>query len=191
MGLVRVDHLRPLGSAAAVVAGIALGPMAGLAFGPNRLWSMALPSEAGLPVVIDSGLAGPEVAGKPHPPRTPGKAAKHPVSRPGESVPGFDRLEALWLGSDVFRPAESWILAAISVTAWEPLSAFHERVVAALHDQDETPGRLVPHVWDARRHEAHERGIVVPASAWKSLSQWARRLAVEIPGPFATRREPI
>jgi hypothetical protein len=183
VGLVRVDHVGPVRSAAAVAAGIALGPMAGLVLGPNRLWSIALPSEAGLPIVIDSGLAGCGVGGKAHESRTPGKSAKHPVARRGGSVPGWDRLEALWLGAEVFRPADSWILAAVSVTAWEPLAAFHERV-AALHDRDETPGRLVPAVWDAQRREARERGIAVPASAWKSLNEWAQRLAVEIPSPF-------
>jgi LDH2 family malate/lactate/ureidoglycolate dehydrogenase len=190
VGLVRVDHLRPVGSAAAVAAGIALGPMAGLIFGPNRLWSLALPCEAGLPVVIDSGLAGSEVAGKPQATRTPGKAPKPPSSRPEGLLPGFDRWEALWLGSEVFRPAESWVIAVVSATAWEPLSAFHERVAAAVQDLDETSGRLVPRFWDARRRAAHECGIAVPAPAWKSLNQWARRLAVEIPRPFAPRREP-
>ena len=65
VGLVRVDHVGPIGSAAAIAAGIALGPMAGLVLGPNRLWSMGLPSEAGLPVVVDSGLANAAGAGKP------------------------------------------------------------------------------------------------------------------------------
>ncbi len=184
VGLVRVDHVRPIRSAAAVAAGIALGPMAGLVFGPNRLWSTALASEAGLPIVIDSGLADCGVAGKVHESRTSRKSAKNALPRRGGSAPGFDRLEALWLGAEVFRPADSWILAAVSVTAWEPLTAFHERVAAALPDLAEIPGRLVPGLWDTQRREVHERGIEVPASAWKSLSQWARRLAVEIPSPF-------
>ncbi len=187
VGLVRVDHVGPVNSAAAVVAGIALGPMAGLVFGPNRLWSMALPSEAGLPIVVDSGLAGSEVAGKTPEARTAGKSTKHSVSRRGGAAAGFDGLEALWLGAEVFRPADSWILAAVSVTVWEPLAAFHERVAAAVQDLDEAPGRLLPRVWDAQRREAHDRGIAVPAPAWKSLNQWAQRLAVEIPSPFAPR----
>ena len=184
VGLVRVDHVRPVSSAAAVVAGVALGPMAGLVFGPNRLWSLALPAEGGLPIVFDSGLAGSDSPRTGHQARTAVKAAKQTVPRRGGSVPGFDQLEAIRLGSEVFRPPDSWILAAVSVTAWEPLAAFHERVAAALNDQAETPARLLPRDWDARRREAQDLGIAVPVPIWKSLNEWAQRVAVEIPSAF-------
>jgi LDH2 family malate/lactate/ureidoglycolate dehydrogenase len=187
VGLVRVDHLRPVPSAAAVAAGIALGPVAGLILGPSQLCSMALPSEAGLPVVIDSGLARAVDAGKLHPNRPSGRAAKRPLARIRGPVTGFDRAEFFGIGSEVFRPPDSWIIAAVSVIAWEPLLAFQERLAAALPDEDEAPGWLIPRAWDARRRAAHEEGIAVPAPAWKSLNQWARRLDIEIPAPLVPR----
>ena len=56
LALVRVARIDRLGSAAAVTAGIATGPFAGLAIGPGDLLEPGAPFSAGLPVVIDSGL---------------------------------------------------------------------------------------------------------------------------------------
>jgi LDH2 family malate/lactate/ureidoglycolate dehydrogenase len=181
VGLVRVDHLGPIESAAAVAAGIALGPMAGLVLGPNRLWSMGLPSEAGLPVVVDSGMAG---AGK------PADSPKPSASRRSGAAAALDLLDGLWLGTEVLIPGGGWLVVAISVAAVESLAAFHQRVAAACDGLDEAPGRLLPDPWDARRRAALVRGIAIALPAWKSLSQWAQRLAVEIPGPLARQPEP-
>src|SRR5262249_33986287 len=75
VGLVRVGQLVAVRSVAAVTAGIAVGPMAGLVVGPNRLWGIALPSGAGLPVVIDSALGA-----------APGTGKSAPLSRQAYSV---------------------------------------------------------------------------------------------------------
>jgi LDH2 family malate/lactate/ureidoglycolate dehydrogenase len=180
VGLVRVDHVGPIGSAGSIAAGIALGPMAGLVVGPNRLWSMGLPSEAGLPVVVDSGMAG---AGK------PADSPKPSASRRSGAAAAIDLLDGLRLGTEVLIPGGGWLVVAISVAAVEPLSAFHQRVAAACHGLDEAPGRLLPALWDARRREALVHGIAIALPAWKSLSQWAQRLAVEVPGPLAKKPE--
>ena len=190
VGLVRVDHVGPIRSAAAVAAGIALGPMAGLVLGPNRSWSMGLPSEAGLPVVVDSGLATATGTGKPSGVRMPADSPKPPASRRTGSASAIDLLDGLRLGTEVLIPAGGWLVAAVAVSAVEPLSAFHQRVAAAWYGREEAPGRLLPDAWEARRREVFVRGIAIAQPAWKSLNQWAHRLAVEVPGPLAPQREP-
>jgi LDH2 family malate/lactate/ureidoglycolate dehydrogenase len=190
VGLVRVDHLGPIESAAAVAAGIALGPMAGLVLGPNRLWSMGLPSEAGLPVVVDSGLAAATSPAKPGVSRTPADSPKATSSRRQGPIAAIDLFDALRLGTEVLIPAGGWLVAAVSVAAVEPLAAFHQRVAAAWFERDEAPGRLLPHAWEAHRREARTRGIAIAPPAWKSLNEWARRLTVEVPDPLDSRREP-
>ena len=186
VGMVRVDHLGPMSSAAAVTAAIALGPTAGLVFGPDRSWSMGLPSELGLPVVVDSGLATAGVAG-----RTTGtRATAEPPTRPSRragSTPAVDLLEVLRIGTEVFMPGDGWLVIAATVGVLEPLSAFHQRVAIVSDGLDEVPGRLLPVPWEAHRREARARGIAVASPAWNSLKEWAGRLAVEIPGPIASR----
>ena len=187
VGLVRVDHVGPNRSAASVAAGIALGPMAGLVLGPNRLWSMGLPSEAGLPVVVDSGLA----ADRARVPATRrADSARPSASRRAGSGSAIDLFDGLRLATEVLIPAGGWLVAAVSVAAVEPLSRFHQRVAAAWDGLDEAPGQLLPDAWDARRREVFVRGIAIALPAWKSLNQWAQRLAVEVPGPLAPVREP-
>ncbi len=150
VGLVRVERVGPIASAAAIVGGIALGPMAGLVLGPNRLWSMGLPSGAGLPVVVDSGLVAAMAAVKPGSSRTRDDSSKTAASRRTGSAPSIDVLDGLRLGAEVLIPAGGWLVAAISVAAVEPLSAFHHRVAAGWFGRDEAPGRLLPDAWDAR-----------------------------------------
>ena len=150
VGLVLVDRVGPIRSAAAVTAGIALGPMAGLVLGPNRLWSLGLPSEAGLPVVVDSGLAAASGPAKPGGARTPADSPKSTASRRTGTVSAIDLLDGLGLGTEVLVPAGGWLVAAVSAAAVEPLAAFHQRVAAAWHGRDEAPGRLLPDDWDAR-----------------------------------------
>ncbi len=185
VGLVRVDRLGPMSSAAAVASGIALGPMAGLIFGPNRLWSMGLPSESGLPVVVDSGLSSTVVAGKSMGARSAGDSPK--PSRRAGTAPAVDLLEVLRIGTEVFMPGDGWLVVAASVGVLQPLTAFHQRVASVSDGLDEVPGRLLPIPWDARRREALAHGIPVESPAWSSLKDWAQRLSVEIPGPIASR----
>jgi hypothetical protein len=98
--------------------------------------------------------------------------------------------DGLRLGTEVLIPAGGWLVAAVSVAAVEPLSAFHQRVAAAWYGLDEAPGRLLPDAWEARRREVFVRGIAIAQPAWKSLNQWAQRLDVEVPGPLAPIPEP-
>jgi LDH2 family malate/lactate/ureidoglycolate dehydrogenase len=175
VGWVRVDRVGPLGSAAAVSASIALGPMAGLVLGPDRLWSMAMPSEAGLPFLTDSGLA------------AAGNAAKAAATRRAGTVPALDRLEDFRLAAEVLVPTCGWLVAAIAVAALEPLAAVHERVGRAIADLDDGPGLLRPLAWEARRRDAHAHGVPIAAPAWKALGDWAQRLVIERPSPLDPR----
>lgn len=57
VGLVRVRGIGSVASAAAIVAEIAIGPMAAAAVGWNVAWSSAYPSAEGLPLVLDSAFS--------------------------------------------------------------------------------------------------------------------------------------
>ena len=98
VGLVRVKSIGPIGSAAAVVSEIAIGPAIGVAFGPSGAWSVALPTAEGLPIVADAVLGSDRTA-------------------LGSLIPWSPLIG----GSD-------WIIQAVSVPAMEPLASFHERV---------------------------------------------------------------
>jgi LDH2 family malate/lactate/ureidoglycolate dehydrogenase len=179
VGLVRVARLTAVRSVAAVTAGIAVGPMAGWVVGPNRLWGMALPSGAGLPVVIDSGLAAASGTGK-----SAALAAQDDASQPAKlGRHASHLLESLGMAAEVLLPDQGWLVAAVSVPALEPLTTFHERVASALGGRTEAPGRLLPQAWDTHRRAAREQGVPLAAPAWKSLGDWARRLAVDLPRP--------
>ncbi len=182
VGLVRITHLARLGSAAAVVAAMALRPVAALVLGTGGVWSAAVPSPAGQPIVFDSGLAGIE------PRRTPTGAPARSGRRGGLAKPATARLfpppldgVATW--SEVLVPEESWLVAAIAVAELEPLSDFHGRVGQWIQGLAESPGRLLPAVWADRHHEAHERGVAIAPTAWKELKHWANRFAVAVPTP--------
>jgi LDH2 family malate/lactate/ureidoglycolate dehydrogenase len=176
VGVVRIAQVGVVRSAAAVTASMALGPTAGLVLGPSRLWSMALPSDAGLPVVFDSGLANARATGKTGAANSPGELAT-PLD-----LGSF--AESLLLGAEVLLTEDGWLVAAVSVPAAEPLSTFHERVATTLKGLTETPGRLLPAEWDLHRREAREQGLALTPTAWKSLNPWAHRLAVEMPTPL-------
>jgi hypothetical protein len=72
------------------------------------------------------------------------------------------------------------LVAAISIPAFEPLAAFHERIAAMPRELGE-PGRLVAGVLSARRQSAQENGVALSETAWKQLQQRAHRVSVEIP----------
>jgi len=162
VGLVRVTHLGAVHSAAPVTAGIAVGPMVGFVLGPNRLWGMALPSEAGLPVVIDSGLAAVEVTRKPGAHRPHADSTEPPASRRDAAA----LLEGLGIGAEVLLPGDGWLVAAVAVPVLEPLATFHERVATAVTGMAEAPGRLLPDAWDAHRRAAGQHGVALAAPAW-------------------------
>lgn len=182
VGLVRIRHLGGLGSTAAVVAAMAVRPVAGLVLGPGRLWSAAVPSPVGLPIVFDSGLAGIErrrsaaAAGSP--------AGRHgrPVKRaaPGLSSPPVDGA-GNW--SNLLLSGDSWLVAAMTLAELEPLSEFHDRVGQWIQGVAESPGQLRPAMWTDRHNEVHERGVGLAASVWKELKRWADRFAVVVPTP--------
>jgi hypothetical protein len=97
-GLIRVKGIGPVGSAAAAVFDVAIGPAVGMAAGPGGAWSMALPSLEGLPLIADAALG---------------------------SDPSALAAFAPW--SPLLGPGE-WIVQAVSVPALEPLMSFHARV---------------------------------------------------------------
>ncbi len=159
VGMVRVVGAGPVESTAAVAAGIAIGPMAGAVLGPGRSWSLALPSEGGLPMILDTGLAA---------------LGKRQLVRPSPR-------EGFWAASEVLVPEGGWLLIAVSVPALESLAAFDRRLAEVADRLGEAPGRLLPKTWEVRRREARSRGVTVGASAWTSLVEWARRFAIEVP----------
>jgi LDH2 family malate/lactate/ureidoglycolate dehydrogenase len=159
VGLVRVTGLGPSGPAAAVAAGLAIGPQIGLVLGPGPRRALAVPTAAGLPLVFDSALAeGADALG---PPASDPFAPWGPLAPEGQVV-----------------------VVAVVVTAMEPLATFHERLGVALTDLDEAPGRLLPGPWDDRRREARERGVTLEAAALADLLRRADRLGIEPPEPW-------
>ncbi len=178
LSLVRVARIDRLGSAAAVTAGIATGPFAGLVIGPGNLWSLALPAPDGLPVVIDSGLGAARSSG---PARGTARRRTVPVRRPTGALPGV--LDGLANWASLLAPEGEWLVAAVAIAALEPMATFHERVGVSLRDLGDAPGRLIPEAWEAHRRKAYEHGLVIAASAWKKLAHWAERLEVEVPKP--------
>jgi LDH2 family malate/lactate/ureidoglycolate dehydrogenase len=182
VGLVRITQLGRLDSAAAVVAAMALRPVAGLVLGPGSVWSAAVPSPAGLPIVFDSGLAAIE------PGRTgtgtPGRSGRHGgPSKPATARPLPPPLDGVANWTEALVPEESWLVAAIAVAELEPLSDFHDRVGQWIQGLANSPGRLLPAIWADRHDEAHERGVAIAPSAWKELKHWASRFAVAVPSP--------
>ena len=172
-------------SAAPVAAGIAIGPMAGWVLGPNRCWSLALPSQGGLPLVVDSGLSAAEAGGHSD---TAGAAGRRGSAAPKSATAGRDGppsasplLEGFWLGTEVLVPEGGWLVAAVSIPALESFATFDERLAAV------ATGCRPPPAGSCRRPgrpvagRCRQKGVAVEPSAWKSLAQWARRLSVDTP----------
>jgi LDH2 family malate/lactate/ureidoglycolate dehydrogenase len=182
ISLVQVTRLGRLGSAAAIVAAMAARPVAGFVLGPGRLWSIAIPSPSGLPVLFDSALAGLTRVN----PAASGAARRGRSSRPAQ--PRARRLSSfsrdgtpIW--SDVLVAEDSWLVGAFAVAEFEPLSDFHDRVGRWLVGLAENPDGLLPASWTDRYNDAHERGVTVTPAVWKALKSWASRLAVPVPEP--------
>ncbi len=154
MGVVRITNLASPGPSAPISADLALGPLVGTILGPEPSWSMALPSPAGLPVVIDSTLAGDS----------------------GQPPPAWLPLVASGLGGG----PGGWLVVASAVPAFEPLTTFHERIGLNL-PRNGSPGLIRPEMWEASRTQVYEAGIEVNKAAWKRLNEAAQALGVEVP----------
>ncbi len=158
VGLVRVTPLGPMGPAAGVAAELAIGPFLAAIVGPGPSWSLALPSEEGLPVVFDSALD--------HGHET------EPCSEP----PAWTIALAPW--AEVLSPRGGWLVAAVTIAAWESLSSFHERVKHALDASATSPGLLRPDARAAQRRGVREHGVPLPKAVCNDLTLWAERLGV-------------
>jgi hypothetical protein len=200
VGLVRIVGVGSVPSAAPIAAGIAIGPMAGWVQGPDGCGSMALPTPAGLPLVIDSGLAavkeGAGPTGKPGSAAASGRRAsdsKAASSRRDGPVPASSLLPAFWLGAELLVPEGGWLVSAVSVTAMEPLSTFRDRVADARERLADAagPGGLLPEDWEVHRRRVQQQGVHVEPAAWKALVHRAHRLAIDVPGPIRERPNAI
>ena len=158
VGLVRVAHIGPTGPAAVVAAEMAIGPIAALIVGPGPSWSLAFPSDSGLPAVYDSALI------------DEGTSSSATTAWPEGLAP--------WV--PLLVPDGGWTLLAVAVAAWEPLEAFQARVKAILGPigEEPVPGQILPAAWEARRRDVRERGVPVPAGVRRDLARWAKRLGV-------------
>jgi LDH2 family malate/lactate/ureidoglycolate dehydrogenase len=176
VGLVRLMHVGPPGPAAGLAAEMAIGPFIASIVGPGASWTWALPSRQGLPVVLDSALA--DTAEIPPPTTSPPR----PVPGAWGPIPWSILLAA---GPEAGEThADGWLIVALSVTAWEPLTAFHDRVDTALAAEPSRPGLIRPDAWDARRRDIRERGVPIASAVRRELAGWAELLGVPPLGPI-------
>ena len=119
VGLVRVTLLGPMSPTAGVAAGLAIGPFVAALAGPGPAWSLSLPSDQGLPAVFDSTLDGGD------------------LPSPQTEPPAWTAALAPW--AEVLAPRGGWLVAAVTIAAWESMPSFHERVRHAL-DKRNVPG---------------------------------------------------
>lgn len=199
MGLVRVVGIEPAASAAPIAAGIAIGPMAAWVLGPDGTWSLALPTAAGLPLVVDPGLSAAAASGKPASADAAGgrasgqtqtqTQARGASGRRHERNPAPDFPEGMRLAAEVLVPEGGWLVAALAGSGPESLSAWHERVARARERSAATDAGARLHVldpegWEARRRRLWQEGVEVASPAWKPLVQRARGPAIEPPAPL-------
>lgn len=154
VGLVRVRGLGPTGPAAAVVAEVAIGPLAALAIGPGGARAVAYPSANGLPAVFDSTLA----------PKTTSETARIDQLL----IPEGDWLiQVVSIGAiEPLASLQERITSALGTIASPPASP---------------AGLLHPNTWEAHRRQARERGVPLDAKLIKSLRRWALKLGIGIP----------
>jgi LDH2 family malate/lactate/ureidoglycolate dehydrogenase len=149
VGIVRVENLETTGPSAPVAASLAIGPIAAIIAGPGGSLALGMPTSEGLPVVYDSRLGA--------------------ILNPAE----LSKAWAPW--TSAISGGEGWVILAVSITAFEPLTSFHERVAKL------ELGGLSPQDWAMRRRVARERGIVVEEQALLKLKFRAERLGVAWP----------
>lgn len=162
IGLCRVTGLPARGSAAAVAAQVALGPLAAVVIGPGPSWTVALPTAGELPFVFDSELSSAD-------------------GRPGNPTPTLPA----WLAT-LAPPSGGWLLAVLAISALEPLAGFHERLMAAI-EGDSSPGTLRPDAWEAHRRGIREHGVPLDAATVAALRGHAERSGVSFPEPMTPR----
>lgn len=193
VGLVRVVGIAPVASAAPIAAGIAIGPMAGWVIGPSEACCLALPTAAGLPLVVDSGLSGDAVSGKPAAADAGGGRAsaqgRPPMKRRQGRSPAPDFPQGMRLAAEALVPEGGWLVAALAVTGPESLSSWHDRVAvargrSAAEDTGARPGVLDPEGWEAHRRRLWQEGVEVASPVWKPLVQRAHHLAIDPPAPL-------
>ena len=163
-GIVRAVNITACGPAALIAAGVAMGPMIAFVLGPGPSWALAIPTELGLPAVFDTDLATEESS-----------------TRTRRPPPWLKQL-APWLVT-LATPPDGWLVAALMVTAIEPLTTFHERAKTAL-PRTESPGYLLPGPWDERRQALRDRGVALDREAVEAFRGWADRLRLELPAPL-------
>lgn len=154
VGLVRVRNLGPQPVALFLAAELAIGPRLGLVLGPRGTWALGVPTAGGLPLVLGSDLGS-----SPH------------------GLPALSRPLSLLLA-----PEPDWLVQAVSVPAFEPIEALHDRVSHWLAGNGSTP-HLDPSEWDQRLTSARDRGLTLDRSAWEALSRLAARLNIPRPSP--------
>jgi LDH2 family malate/lactate/ureidoglycolate dehydrogenase len=188
VGLVQVIGVGAVPSAAPVSAEIAIGPMTGWVLGPERCWSVAMPTHGGLPLVVDSGLSAAGVTEKPGAGRAAGRrtsdSAKSPSSRRDGPIPASSLLEGFWLAIESLIAEGGWLVVAVSVPALAPSADDRQRLLADGRGISPAPGRLLPDDWASRRRQVRQDGVAIEPAAWKSLAQWSRRLSVDAPEPL-------
>jgi hypothetical protein len=147
-GLVRVIGVALIPSAAPVPAEIAIGPMAGWVLGPERCWSMAVPTHGGLPLVVGPGLWAGGTTEKPGLGGGAGRRASDPArscsSRCNGPIPTSSLVEGIWLGMESLVADGGWLVAAVSVRALAPSADDRQRLVADGHGVSPAAGRLLP-----------------------------------------------
>jgi LDH2 family malate/lactate/ureidoglycolate dehydrogenase len=161
VGMVRVENLGRSCPAGWVAAEIAVGPMVGVVQGPGSSLAVAAPVAGTVAAVFDSALTG-------GPTKAPGWSA---LALPAWSAP--------------FSGSGGWLVAALAVTAFEPLATFHERIDEYLGGSPSVPGEVRPSEWEARRIELLEGGLPLPDPVRRELQRWAERFNLAWPTPLA------
>ena len=167
-GIVRVIGLPPApGPSAAVAADLAIGPFLGAVLGPGAAQAAAIPSADGVPLVFDSAFEG---------------AAEDLKSDRDDPIgPLRDRL-APWA---LLAGKGEVMVAALAVSAFEPLSAFHERVDEGLRGREAPTGWIFPAASERIRCEAERYGVPLDVGVVDELRRRSAAAGIPFPEPFA------
>jgi LDH2 family malate/lactate/ureidoglycolate dehydrogenase len=160
IGIVRVRNIGPTGPSAPIAAGLAIGPFVAMIAGPSPSIALALPAPEGLPAIYDSEMSsGP--AKSPSPPE------------------GWLEVFSPWIS--IVAGDEGWMILALSVSAMESLTTFHERSSKTPRPSTDGRGPLWPDTLASRRQEARERGVPLDPASTAALQEWAGRANVPWP----------
>jgi LDH2 family malate/lactate/ureidoglycolate dehydrogenase len=159
VGIVRVTNPGGVAPVAAVVADIGIGPMVGFCHGPGPSWTVAVPTMGEMPAVFSTELGGESTG-------------------PSWSIAGFPA----W--SSPFAADGSWLFAAYSVKAFEPLAVFHERIDAQLGSRSRVAGEVRPGDWQAARTAQLAEGLCFLDGSDDLLRSLAERSGLVWPDPL-------